>query len=119
MAHEFAEFRIRRRCLDSLRESPRPHFGQLPVYALLANILVLPVVPYAMLFGFLALVPFLGPGFGFVAKLILDYMLAIIGWVASWPGAVWKVSVAPAAVLVVYLFLLAAFFWALRKTRPG
>ncbi|MCL5009136.1 MAG: ComEC family competence protein [Patescibacteria group bacterium] len=95
------------------------HFGQLPVYALLANILVLPVVPYAMLFGFLALVPFLGPGFGFVAKLILDYMLAIIGWVASWPGAVWKVSVAPAAVLAVYLFLLAAFFWALRKTRPG
>ena len=91
------------------------HFGQLPVYALPANLLVLPAVPYAMLFGFLSLLPFLGPGFAFLAQLVLGYIMHIVGWVASWPGAVVQVNLPPFLVAGCYLFLLSAYLVGRRK----
>ena len=94
-------------------------FGQLPTYALLANVFVLPLVPYVMLFGFLSLIPFLGPGFAFVAKLLLVYIVWVVEKVAAWPWAVRQVSLTPLAVLAIYLCLLAGYFFLERKIQPG
>lgn len=93
------------------------YFGQIPVYALVANLLVLPVVPYVMLFGFLSLLPFLGPGFAFLAQLILNYIIHAVGWIAHWPGAVLQVNVSPMLAMVCYLFLLSAYFIGRIKLR--
>jgi competence protein ComEC len=94
-------------------------FGQLPSYALLANLLVLPLVPYVMFFGFLSLLPFLGPGFAFIANFLLLYIVWVVKWVAGWPGAVKQVSLTPLAVLALYLLLFAGYFVLERKFRPG
>lgn len=93
------------------------YFGQLPVYALVANLLVLPAVPYAMLFGVLSLLPFLGPGFAFLAQLILNYIIRTVGWIAHWPGAVLQVNLSPMLAMACYLFLLSVYFIGRRKLR--
>ncbi len=94
-------------------------FGQLPVYALLANLLVLPAVPYVMLLGFLATLPFLGPGFAFVSKFLLAYIVWAVGLIAHWPGAVFKISLGPLAVFAAYGLVLGLYFLLLRKFKPG
>ena len=94
-------------------------FGQLPVYALLANLLVLPLVPYVMLSGFLSTLPFLGPGFAFIAKFLLAYMVWIVGIIACWPGAVFKVNLGPLAALGSYALILGGYFLLDRKFKPG
>lgn len=93
-------------------------FGQLPVYALLANLLVLPAVPYVMLLGFLATLPFLGPGFAFVSKFLLAYIVWVVGLIAHWPGAVLKISIGPLAVLGTYALILGLYFLLNRKFKP-
>lgn len=85
-------------------------FGQLPVYALLANMLVLPLVPPLMLFGFLSLVPFLGPGFAFLAKIIVGYVLWVVKILSSLPYAVIMVDFNAIGIVVSYFLILTVFF---------
>lgn len=68
------------------------HFGRLSLVALVVNVLVLPVVPYAMLFGFLTGVPFFSPGIAFIANLCLTYILKVTHFFASWSLASVEVS---------------------------
>jgi len=56
------------------------NFGTLSLSAPLVNVLILPVVPFAMLFGFLAVLPFLGAGFALAANGLLVYILKTIGF---------------------------------------
>jgi competence protein ComEC len=95
------------------------NFGQLSIVALLPNILVLPLVPIAMLFGFLT--GFLGliwlklsiPVSG-ITWLVLTYIIKIIGLFASLPFAAisWHISF---WMLVVYyliiLLMLLIYYW--------
>lgn len=60
------------------------YFGRLSVVAPLVNILILPVIPYAMLFGFLIALPFVGYGFALLCKIFLDYILFITAQFAKW-----------------------------------
>jgi competence protein ComEC len=68
------------------------HFGNLSIIAPLANILILPVVPYAMLFGALATVggmialP-LGQALALLAWPFLQWMLSVAAWLSQVPGA--------------------------------
>ncbi len=61
------------------------HFGRLSIVALIANILILPIVPAAMLFGFLIAVPFASPGFALISSWLLAYILKITSFLASLP----------------------------------
>jgi len=61
------------------------NFERLSLSSPIVNILVLPVVPAAMLFGFLSLLPFVGPGFAFVGNLLLLYILKITELFARLP----------------------------------
>jgi competence protein ComEC len=61
------------------------NFGVLSLSAPLVNVLILPVVPFTMLFGFLVALPFFGPGFAMVANWFLLYILNVIAFFAGLP----------------------------------
>ena len=65
-------------------------FGKASMVALVANLLVVPLVPFAMLFSAIAgisgmIAPVLSPWFAMPAKVLLTYMLDIASWLASLP----------------------------------
>lgn len=86
------------------------NFGQLSLVAPLANVLVLPVIPWTMLFGFLA------GSLGFVATTLaaicswpawwlLSYILTVINWCAHLPYASIQWHLSLALMLSYYLIL--------------
>lgn len=99
--------------------------GEISVIALLPNLLVLPIVSYAMLGGFvaggLAFIP--GPMGALVAwpaalatRLMLSYMLAVTHFFSSFPLATIRATLgAPFALLSYAAF--AALIWRLRRIR--
>jgi competence protein ComEC len=93
-------------------------FGQYATYALIANVLVLPLVPMAMLLTFVAgtgglALPHLAHWFGWPARLILLCNIWIIGKIAHWPGASGDISFGMPALMVCYAGLLglAIYLW--------
>ncbi len=58
-------------------------FGRLSIVAPVVNIIILPLVPTTMLFGFLTGIPGLGPGFGMIAHWLLRYMLVVTAYFAQ------------------------------------
>lgn len=97
-------------------------FGQYATYALLANVLVLPLVPIAMLLTFVAgvgglVVPSIAHWIGVPAKLILWSNLLVISWVSRLPGASGEISFGLRALIVSYVFLgiVMAYLWRVTK----
>jgi competence protein ComEC len=62
-------------------------FGRVSLVAPVANLAVLPLVPWLMLFGFCVLLPGLGSGFAFLSNLMLLYILKTLGYLSSLPWA--------------------------------
>ncbi len=60
-------------------------FGVLSFSAPIVNVLIMPVLPLAMLFGFLSALPFAGPGFAVVANWLLLYILKVTSFFAGLP----------------------------------
>ncbi len=97
-------------------------FGQYGPLAVPANLLILPLVPLAMVFTFMAGVASIG-GLPLVglwalpAQTVLDYMTAVIDKLASLPFSEGELNIGPKTVLFGYvgIILLALFLW--RKTR--
>ncbi len=76
------------------------HTGMISLIALVTNILVLPMVPYAMLLTFFTgivsmLSHTLGMGVGFVTYLSLEYIITIAEWCARVPFASVSISMFP------------------------
>lgn len=96
-------------------------FGKYSTYALLANILILPLVPFVMLLTFFAgvgslLLPSGAQVFGYPATLLLRYMTAVIEKVAGLPNAQGEVSFGIGALVASYLLLLLVAVYLWRKT---
>jgi competence protein ComEC len=94
-------------------------FGQVSLVALPVNILMLPFVPLTMLCGFLTALPVLGYGFGFVAHLLLQYMLRLTHLFARIPFSNAQVHIGPALfmVCVVAVGLLYSYLWLLLQHK--
>ncbi len=60
------------------------YFGRMSLVAPLANVLILPFLPYIMLWGFLTVVPVLGAGFAFITNFLLIYVLKVTSLLAGW-----------------------------------
>ncbi len=97
-------------------------FGQFSNVAILANILVLPLVPLAMLLTFLAgsmtlILPALATLVGLPATLLLSYMTRITQYLGSVPWAQTELVMTPLAAAMYYgaLIGICAYIW--RKTR--
>jgi len=89
-------------------------FGRLSLSALLVNVLVLPAVPFAMLFGFLAVLPLVGQGFAFAASGLLLYILKITEIFAGLPYSSLNIKISPQIFWVLVLAVLMAYY-ALRR----
>ena len=59
------------------------NFGILSLSAPLVNMLILPLVPPAMLLGFLSILPFVGSGFAFATTILLNYILKVTEFFAN------------------------------------
>ena len=96
--------------------------GQVAVYGLLSNLLVLPIVPLTMLLTFLAgLVAWVWPGaaalVGWPAQKLLDYIIWVSQQVEALPGAALEVSFGIGSFLVAMGLLLAAMIYMWYKTH--
>lgn len=60
------------------------YFSRLSVVAPLSNILILPVVPWVMLLGFLSFLPFVGAGLAYAAHWLLLYIIKTVSLLSSW-----------------------------------
>ena len=94
-------------------------FGRVSIVGLLANIIIVPLVPLAMLFGLLAglagmIVPVIAGWFALPARLLLDVMLWLASWFASWPNAMIDKMISASSLAILYTILLVIVL-ALRK----
>jgi competence protein ComEC len=97
-------------------------FGHYSAYALLANLLVLPLVPLTMLLTFAAgiagcFVPGIAHIAGLPAALVLRYMTSVVGWIASWPGAQNDLHITAVILTASYAALILAVIFLWRKTH--
>lgn len=97
-------------------------FGQFSNVAILANLLVLPLIPLAMLLTFIAggvtlLVPALAGVVGFPATLLLGYMTKVAIYLGNVPWAQTTLEITPATLLVYYVALIAFCGYIWRKTQ--
>lgn len=97
-------------------------FGQYAPYALPANLLVLPVVPFAMLFTFLAgvgglILPGLAGLFGLPATALLTYCTVVIEKIAGLPGAQGEISLDRSLLIGSYIFATAFIVGLWHKTK--
>src|SRR3989344_325325 len=94
--------------------------GQFSVVGLLVNLLILPLIPITMLFGFLTgvagfLSTILSMPFAFISYALLTYELKIVELFSSLPFASVTIPYFPAWLMVLLYAALAEFLWL--KTR--
>ena len=83
-------------------------FGEVSVVSLLANILIVPLVPIAMLLSLVAgltgmIVPMFSSIFAWPARIILDFMLSVANILSRIPGAYKQASIGVFAMTASYL----------------
>jgi competence protein ComEC len=86
------------------------NFGTLSFTAPIVNVLVLPAVPFAMLFGFLVFVPFLGAGFAMAARLLLSYIIYVTKFFAHLPYSSANIQISIKVFLILYLLVFGVYF---------
>lgn len=97
-------------------------FGQFSNVAMIANMLVLPLVPLAMLLTFVAgvgtvLLPVVAPVVGLPAEALLGYMITIVHYFAGLEWAQSTASITALLSVVTYVLLAAACVYLWRVTR--
>ncbi len=97
-------------------------FGQISNVAILANMLVLPLVPLAMLLTFIAgviaaIIPVLAQLAGAPAELVLGYMVFVVYFIADVPWAIAEVQIPWWGGVIMYSFTACGVWWMWRKTK--
>lgn len=97
-------------------------FGQFSNVAIVANLLVLPLVPFAMLLTFIAgvgslITPPLAGVFGAPASWILEYMTSVAIYLAGLPWAQTTLAVSSFTVTIMYASIAGVCWYMWRKTR--
>lgn len=98
-------------------------FNQLSLVGLIANALVVPLIPFAMLFSAIAagagmLLPALAGWFAWPANLLLTYILDVARLLAGIPGVFLHRSVSIAGMLVLYAAVLLTVLLLQRRQTP-
>lgn len=86
-------------------------FGELSLVAPLTNLVELPLVPLAMLSSFMAglagmFLPAFAGWLAWPAQLVLEFMLGLVHWAASWPWASTAFYIGPLAMLFMYVLII-------------
>lgn len=85
------------------------NFGRLSTVTLVVNMLVVPIIPFVMLFGAGTLLPFVGTGFAFLVNMMLRYILAVTEWFAGLPLASVEADISWVTFLVLCLGLIVSY----------
>ena len=103
------------------------YYGQVSLVSLLANLLILPTLPYAMglVFGagIVAGIPVIGDVVGFVATKVLEYHIAVVGIFGEMKQFLVKIDEGNPWVFLIYAVVAVAVVWKylrikkLRKVR--
>jgi competence protein ComEC len=96
-------------------------FGQYSPLALLANVLILPLIPIAM--GLTAAAGLAGVALssgqtiiGYPAELVLQYMTSVIDYLSRFPVASASLTVTVSAVIIGYIIILVSMIFMWRRT---
>ena len=96
-------------------------FGVISNVALIANMLILPFVPLAMLLtfmsGVLVFVPMIGALIAIPTTWLLGYMIQITNWTAGFEWAQMEVSINLWQCAVLYVALILAMIWMKKQTK--
>lgn len=97
-------------------------FGQISNVAIIANLLVLPLVPLAMLLTFIAgvgslLLPAIGWLIAVPSTWLLKYMIGVTEYLASLPWVISKVELKWWGVAICYIAIIGACFYMWRVTK--
>ncbi len=97
-------------------------FGQYSPLALLANLLILPLIPIAMLLTFIAgicglLLPSAASMVGWPAEVVMRYMTSVVDILAQQPSATSEVKFSITSVLIFYVVLVGAMVYLWRRTH--
>ncbi len=92
------------------------HFQTFSIVALPANILLLPLVPWIMLFGALS---FFVNGFGLIANSLANVMLRAVEKFAALPYSSVNIKLSFLVVAIIYLLLFSAVKTALKIRKSG
>jgi competence protein ComEC len=98
-------------------------FGQLSTIGLLANVLVVPLIPFAMLFSAMAgaagmAIPAFAGWFAWPANLLLTYMLDVVRVLSGIPGIFLHRSLSVIGMLALYGFVALALLLAQKRKPP-
>lgn len=99
------------------------HFGRLSLVAPLANVLILPLVPWTMFIGFIGILSGfiffnLGILLSFYSWLVLTYIIRIVQYLAILPVAALDLKIAfPALLWGIYGILVLTIWWWSRKVK--
>jgi len=96
--------------------------GEVSLVAPIVNLLVLPIIPITMLFGFLtALVAFLSNALaltlGYVAHILLSYELLIVEWFSSIPFVAVSVPAIPVWTIFIMYAIYALILWKVNRSK--
>ena len=96
-------------------------FGVISNVALIANMLILPFVPLAMLLtfmsGVLVFVPMIGILIAIPTTWLLGYMIQVTNWTAGFEWAQMEVSINLWQCAVLYVALILAMIWMKKQTK--
>ena len=97
------------------------YFGTLSLVSVPTNILILPIIPWAMLIGFITglsgfILLILGKIIGYIAWLMSSVIIAIVHFMAGLTGAVIGVRFPWYLVVICYVIFI-AFLWRYDRTR--
>lgn len=86
-------------------------FGQMSLVALLANVLIVPLIPWAMLLATIAAVagatlPELSGWFAWPAKMLLTYILDVVKILSSIPNVMQHIKINPTVMISAYMIVL-------------
>jgi competence protein ComEC len=97
--------------------------GQFSPYGLLANLLVLPILPLVMLLTFIAgLSAFVLPSFlaqiiAVPARWLLDYIIGVAQFISDLPGASHEIAISPYLSMMIFAVILAVIFYLKHVTK--
>ena len=97
------------------------YFNQMPLLFLLANLVIIPLSSFVLIYGIILLwlnfiMPELAVYFGKVLKLSIQIMNDYIHWIAQFKqGIITNISFSAWMVLTLYLLLIALIFWMYSK----
>lgn len=87
------------------------YFGTLSLIAPLANLLVLPLIPYVMLLGVLAMLPLLQTIFVPLVEAVISLQLKVTAILADWQYSQIPMSLHPSLMISYYAMLVVGAFW--------